>query len=381
MRKVYLIVWLLTLASLCNSMDVKVNLFTGQGIWDIEIGHHSGRYVISLGELEVTTLSHGETVTFTYADTVIRLMENGVVKAEAATFNIKGVGMCNSFILKSGKIPVRYYDDDLLLELHQGAIRLTNIVDLESYVGGVVQAESGGSTNNVEFFMVQAIVSRTYAMRLILINGSDFCLKDDVSNQVFKGRAVKPQITEAVTRTTGEVILYDDSNLINAVFHSNSGGHTLASDDVWVSSLPYLRAVEDTFSVGQRNYLWTFSMPVVDWLNYLDTNWNYPVENDSMKFLALNHKQIQRTKYFLNNIPLSRMRSDLKLKSTYFDIVVEHDVVVFKGKGYGHGVGLSQEGAIRMADLGYPSHDILKFYYSGIEIKTLSDLNIMASVQ
>jgi stage II sporulation protein D len=363
-----------------REIRVDVNLFTGSLVRSLDLQQFSGRYMVNMGNSTLTTLSQGESVVFRVKDSMIEMTEGGEVVGRGTSFEISGTGLQNSFLLKAGAHLSRHYDDDLLLEWHNGAIRMTNRVDLERYVGGVIQAEAGGSTRNVEYFMVQAMVSRTYAMRLIMQHGPRYRLTDDVSNQVYKGRPVTPEIFEAVARTVGEVILYDDSSLIDAVFHSNSGGFTMASEDVWLTALPYLRPVADTFAIGQRNYEWVHRMPAIEWLNYLAGKWNFPVHNDSLKNLALNYCQTERTKFFLNTIPLTHIRRDLKLKSTYFSITRERDEVIFRGNGFGHGVGLSQEGGIKMADMGFSAYEILQYYYTGIHVRPLSDLQMVASL-
>jgi len=382
MSRTFLLMWLFLFTGTLFGREIRVdvNLFTGSVVRSLDLQHFSGRYMVDMGNSTLTTLSQGEAVGFRVKDSMIEMIEGGEVVARGTTFAISGSGLQNSFLLKAGSHPVRHYDDDLLLELHNGAIRMTNRVDLERYVGGVIQAEAGGSTRNVEYFMVQAMVSRTYAMRLIILHGPRYRLTDDVSNQVYKGRPVTPEIFEAVARTEGEVILYDDSSLIDAVFHSNSGGFTMASEDVWRAALPYLRPVADTFAFGQRNYEWVHRMPALEWLNYLAGNWNFPVHDDSLKNLALNYSQTERSKLFLHNIPLTHIRRDLKLKSTYFSITRERDEVIFHGNGFGHGVGLSQEGGIRMADLGFSAYEIVNYYYTGVHVRHLSDMQILASL-
>jgi stage II sporulation protein D len=72
---------------------------------------------------------------------------------------------------------------------------------------------------------------------------------------------------------------------------------------------------------------------------------------------------------------LKKVRNDLKLKSTFFSISEKDGYVVFTGRGFGHGVGLSQEGAMRMAKLGYNYKDILHYYYNDIHLIPLAALN------
>jgi len=61
-------------------------------------------------------------------------------------------------------------------------------------------------------------------------------------------------------------------------------------------------------------------------------------------------------------------------KSTFFSVADDGENVILKGKGYGHGVGLSQEGAIRMVELGYKSNEIIKFYYTDVDIIKFTDI-------
>jgi len=289
-------------------------------------------------------------------------------------FYFQGTGLDNALAIHAGEWDTRTYEDDLSFLMYTGGIGCCNWVEIEKYIAGVVQAEAGGSSNHKVFFQVQAIVSRTYALRMLAAYGDSVIFTDDVNNQVYKGKNEKPVIAEAVKETAGLVIVYNDSVLINAVFHSNSGGFTLSASDVWMSSLPYLQPVVDTFSFTGKNYTWTTSIPVVQWLNYLDSRFNYPVYADSMRQLALNFTQTERTKNFHRDIPLTAIRNDLKLRSTFFSVTSDRDQVVFTGYGYGHGVGLSQEGAIRMAELGYSSEEIIRFYYKGVRVKPYTDL-------
>jgi stage II sporulation protein D len=71
------------------------------------------------------------------------------------------------------------------------------------------------------------------------------------------------------------------------------------------------------------------------------------------------------------------MRSDLNLRSTFFSVVTEGDSVILKGKGYGHGVGLCQEGAMAMAVKGFRYREIINFYYTGVIISDIKNAVIL----
>ena len=86
---------------------------------------------------------------------------------------------------------------------------------------------------------------------------------------------------------------------------------------------------------------------------------------------ALNFKQDIRHKFLIDwvyQIPLTEVRKDWKLKSTYFSIYDNGEYLSFKGKGFGHGVGLSQEGAMRMIELGFDFLEVLRFYYTDVHL-------------
>jgi stage II sporulation protein D len=94
--------------------------------------------------------------------------------------------------------------------------------------------------------------------------------------------------------------------------------------------------------------------------------------------MATNYQQPSRHVFFMDpsyEIPLKEIRTDWKLKSTFFDIASEGDSLKISGRGFGHGIGLSQEGAMRMAELGFGYVDILHFYYDDVHVIDLRALD------
>ena len=109
-------------------------------------------------------------------------------------------------------------------------------------------------------------------------------------------------------------------------------------------------------------------------LTYLETKYNFNIK-DSVKLQKIfNFTQYKRKVYLIDSIPLKTVRADFKLKSAFFSINPKGDTLYLQGKGYGHGCGLSQEGALRMVTKGYSYKDIIRFYYKGIEIKKYDDV-------
>ena len=265
----------------------------------------------------------------------------------------------------------RLYQNNMLVDVEQGYLKCVNEIELDNYIGGVVQAESG-RLSHPEFYKVQTILARTFALAHIQKHALEgFSLCDHTHCQAYFGKPTELNIIKSVFETKNKIVVDENLNLIEAAFHSNSGGQTLNSEDVWGSKLSYLRSVNDTFSLKMPNAKWERKIAKDDWLSYLKIKHNYPIDDEDAKLLAFNFKQDTRKPFLESNnikVPLKIVRTDFQLKSTYFSIMPKGDSLIFKGKGFGHGVGMCQEGAMRMAKLGYTYLDILNFYYQNTQL-------------
>ncbi len=272
-----------------------------------------------------------------------------------------------------------FYYGSLDVGVEFGRLRMINRVDEHNYLAGVVEAEAGNGWSPV-FYKVQAIISRTYLYANINRHSDEgFHLCDDVHCQVYKGRLTGNEaIYEAVSLTAGKVIVTGDNTLITAAYHSNCGGQTVNSEDAWLVHRPYLRSVSDPFCLHGRNAAWQTGIDAGEWSEYLAGMGFVPdqVRPDMQKFAFRQDKR--RAFYTVGNvtIPLRTLRSDWGLRSAWFDIQVENPSgrLLITGRGYGHGVGLCQEGAMQMAASGYNFIDILQFYYTGVKIKRIEEL-------
>ncbi len=297
--------------------------------------------------------------------------------SDKITFFSPDIKLAHFSIISNHSKKERTYKGHLTVTAHNGYLKLVNMLELDDYVCGVVSAEVGKG-RHPEFYKAQALLVRTYALSHLnkhLAEGFNLC--DHVHCQVYHGVCLSSNILQAVKETHDEVIVDKELNLIVAAFHSNSGGQTVNSEDVWGSKKDYLRSVIDTFSIGMPSYSWKKMMPVKEWINYL-RKYKYPVNDSEALKYALNFKQEQRKAYLQYNgtkILLKNIREDLKLMSTFFDIHVNGDSVIFKGRGFGHGVGLSQEGAMRMAHHGWNYRQIIHYYYQNVMLMDLKKLN------
>jgi stage II sporulation protein D len=204
-----------------------------------------------------------------------------------------------------------------------------------------------------------------------LSDGYNVC--DNTHCQAFNGLSSDTLLNIAVSETHGQVILDSDSVLIISAFHSNCGGETSSSDDVWLSDQPYLKSVSDPYCRTSRNAVWQKSFTENEWLSYLKRSGDMEQINDPSQ---LSFSQEERQIYYKTGsftIPLRTIRSDLNLRSTFFSVYSEADSVILKGRGYGHGVGLCQEGAMVMASKGFKYKDIINFYYSGVFISDIKN--------
>lgn len=272
----------------------------------------------------------------------------------------------------------RTYDGQLTITVRDKYLHCRNSVELEDYVAGVVESESGGQ-GGLEFFKVQSILCRTYALAQLGrhdLDGFDLC--DGVHCQAYRSRTMIQGIHQAAFATAGQVLVDSRLVLITAAFHSNCGGQTANSADVWASGLPYLRSQPDSFCLRMPHSTWERKIAKDDWLNSLSQRYKLPIEDSMACYKACNIKQTTRGNAFVYGncrVPYKNIRGDWQLRSAFFSVTDQGDSVLIRGRGYGHGVGLCQEGAIKMSKQGRDYRSILTYYYPGIEIVNVSKLS------
>lgn len=271
----------------------------------------------------------------------------------------------------------RWYDGSLHIWSNNQNLVAVNQVDLEQYVAGVVESE-GGNFPQIEYFKAQAVLARTFAVRNFNKHIREgYNLKDDVSSQVYHSRAYyrnSEMIRQAVHDTRDTIVVDAVSGKpIFAAFHANSGGHTVCAEDAWHRKLDNLIAKPDPYSEGMNSYEWTKKLPKKDVQEYIARKLQVKLSQDLVSAIdtfkqpfRLNHFSFQNKSF-----PLRDLRFQFQLRSTFFSIEPDGDFYVLKGKGNGHGVGLSQEGAINMASQGFDYHKIIYFYYENVKLESL----------
>jgi stage II sporulation protein D len=356
-----------------NDEVLTIRLFSQIKVQSFTIKPELGNYIVWANGIEVLNTTANPSIKLTYLNDSIELKsaDRLVGKFKRIKFSSSDQGATFQVKMLLPERKPRLYQDNIIVDVEQGNLKCINEIELDNYVGGVVQAESG-RLSHPEFYKVQTILARTFALAHIQKHALEgFSLCDHTHCQAYFGKPTELNIIKSVFETKNKIVVDENLNLIEAAFHSNSGGQTLNSEDVWGSKLSYLRSVNDSFSLKMPNAKWERKIAKDDWISYLKIKHNYPVDDEDAKLLAFNFKQDTRKPFLESNnikVPLKIVRTDFQLKSTFFSIVPKDDSLIFKGKGFGHGVGMCQEGAMRMAKLGYTYLDILNFYYQNTQL-------------
>ncbi len=268
-------------------------------------------------------------------------------------------------------------------------VALVNTVDLESYVCGVVPREMGmGWAGKVTPAQeVAAICARSYALYKKNLNHPYFDLYQDTRDQVYGGAtAENPSDNEAVHRTFGMVLTYKEEP-IAALYHSSCGGFTEDGPAVYGKNrFEYLQGVQDgdpPNCSGARNFEWKESFTAETVTKTLKNNNLIPSKAENIKEFSVEEtftsgrvRKVRVTYEETGTVIVngSKIRSIFKqrsgemLRSSFFTLDSETNegyisIVKFSGKGYGHGLGLCQHGAMKLSRDGTPAEEILKFYY------------------
>lgn len=273
----------------------------------------------------------------------------------------------------------RAYEGELQLRPYRNYLQIVNIVDLENYVAGVVESESKPE-DELEYYKTQAILARTFALRNLEKHINEgYNLKDDVTSQVYLSKChftYCELIRKAVAATGDTIMVSDKTAPILSVFHANSGGQTVGAEDAWLKPISYLRARKDSFSVGVGSYAWEKKIPKTQFYAYFARYLGVP-NSGTLQQALLKFKQPERQSHFHfqgKSIKLTAVRRDFHLRSTFFSVYDANEYVLLKGHGYGHGVGLSQDGALEMARKGFDFKEILYFYFDNVTLQSIKNL-------
>ncbi|HSM81408.1 MAG TPA: SpoIID/LytB domain-containing protein [Nodosilinea sp.] len=269
-----------------------------------------------------------------------------------------------------------WYRGRVLVVPVEGKVTAVNWVDIEAYLYGVVGGEMPASWPQ-EALKAQAVAARSYAMyRRDRTQGQLFDVGGTTAHQVYRGLAAEaPSVQAAVNATQGQVLTYG-GRIIEAVFHSSSGGYTENSEDIWQRATPYLRAVAD-YDQEAPVFQWseTFSTQQIEQritgigrLTGVATERATP--QGRIASIRLTGTQGTRT------LTGTELRQALGLRSSLCSLTLSGNTLRVDGRGYGHGLGMSQWGARGLASRGQNYQQILAHYYQGT---ALSNLRVAAA--
>ena len=324
----------------------------------------------------------------------------------------------------------KYRGSIILKKDSSGMLTVINHVDIEDYIAAVIAVEMSPSFN-LEALKAQAVCARTYALKNInkhKSRGFDLCATVDC--QAYKGVSAESEKTNNAARQTAGVVMKYNGAIIDAVYSATSGGYTEDVKYVWGSDIPYLKAVEDKYeSKSVYGSSWEKELSVekaTEIMNNkgydLGTITNIEVTESTQHGTAtklvvtgtngektftkegcrLAFGTVTLSQAFTVNATSSEAKAEplytydgkkisgnvtvvtgkgtkkINLKSVTLLGNIKRDYAgsvngpvtgfVFNGRGYGHLVGLSQNGANGMAAEGFTYDEILKHYYKGIEL-------------
>ncbi|MBR4804421.1 MAG: SpoIID/LytB domain-containing protein, partial [Bacteroidales bacterium] len=367
-KRLVLTLVLLLVTLTVNAERVKVRIYSSSKITQAVFSFDVGRYVVCDGNGKAIsdTLDLSRSVEVKVSNGRVWVAANAYELGTYEKISLVSVDSASLFCINPTGKKQRTYEGDVYIKvLKNNSLEFVTDVDFETYIAGVVQSEIYGKPDQTDIFRVQAIISRTWALRnqnKHKADGYNFC--DDVHCQAYYNRCIRPEIVFGTLQSVGEILVDKDGKPIDTPFHSNSGGQTANSEDVWSAKIPYLRSVPDTFSYRMKQSVWKKELTKKEWLNYFSKKHKLNTADSALCDELLTFRQDER-KSRIHNIPLTKIRTDFKLKSTFFTVTTNGNKVTLNGRGYGHGVGLSQEGAIRMVSLGYKYQEILMHYYQG----------------
>lgn len=260
-------------------------------------------------------------------------------------------------------------------------------MDLEEYIVGVVSAEMP-AYYDFEALKAQAVASRTYTLYSMAHGGchtnpdADVCTnskccqafsshermqntwKNDYANNYNR-------VAQAVMGTAGEVLVYD-GKLCDALYHACSGGQTEDSEHVYANALPYLRGVTSPYEDPMRTEdvaLKTDALVELIAAKYPESGITESSVRDGIVIeKAYASGRVETLRLGKTTVTGKQARNLFGLRSTMFTVEWTKDGIVFHTKGYGHGVGMSQNGANGMAKHGSNYQEILLHYYTGVSI-------------
>ncbi|MEJ6951267.1 stage II sporulation protein D [Natronospora cellulosivora (SeqCode)] len=283
-------------------------------------------------------------------------------------------------------------DEEITIRVYNHKKNQIVLMELDEYLRGVIAAEMP-ALYHLEALKAQAVAARTYTIRQLeefggsgskKFNGADVSTDYNVCQAYISEEEMKDRwgfvsyfyywakINRAVEETRGQVLVHND-RLIDALYHANSGGITESAEYVWGNFSPYLRSVESPFdSHGERNFQRSYYFSFNDFQEVFNINSQIGINDIDIINLSQSGRVLEMRVF--DKIYTGReIRERLGLASTKFKLNKSTSIIQINTYGYGHGVGMSQDGANGLAHNGFNYKQILHHYYTDVEIISIYD--------
>jgi stage II sporulation protein D len=344
-----------------NAQKVCVGLFFDVPVKTVTLSSVRSEYTVWFQDsILIAVIEKGESMQITCNNNRLHIEGVGDYK-EITALAGSVTGTCSLHPLQPALAP-RTYSQNVVFRAVRGNIITINKTDEDFYLAGVCESEAGCGAQ-LSYYKVQSIMSRTYLYAHFDRHAADgFNMCDGVHCQAYKGVQTRCSVVKkAVAETEGVIVIDKSKKPIAPTYSANCGGQTCNSEDVWKNKLPYLRSTKDAYCRHTRSANWTKKIPLSQWRAFMNASGLYASRDRDFNFV-----QNARKKYYAigrGNIELTKIRQQFGLRSAFFSVTVAGNDVVLTGRGFGHGVGVCQEGAMRMAESGVSYKKILQHYY------------------
>jgi len=264
----------------------------------------------------------------------------------------------------------------LIISAEASGISVVDHILLETYLVGLVNGEIS-SRWPLEAVKAQVIAARTYALYKMEKKNDLFDLRGDVSDQVYAGIGAEDSRSLLAVNATRGLALFFGETLIPSFYHSHCGGHTSDAGKVWGIAHPVLQGVKCGECLDSPYSEWELSLSMAEVTGVIShlfprtgrpTSLGVHRRTDDGRVTAL-FADAATGKVLLDANDFRKTVGYSRLPSTRFNMSARDGMVVFKGSGYGHGIGMCQWGARGMALGGASDKDILFKYYPGARLQ------------
>lgn len=362
-----------------NAQQLRIGVLRDYSVKRISFSYNDGSYSIVADTNDFGAILPNEFVDLLYEGGKVKL-KKGVTELGVFEKVYLIQTTPNTSIVLNAKTPIvkaRKYEDDFEISANSKDLTIVNLVDIDNYLAGVVESEGGGG-RHIEYYKVQALMSRTYVLKYLgkhKKEGFDLC--DRVHCQAYHSMMRLTPIIDSAVHQTHDVVMVDaKGTLIDSYFHANCGGQTCEPQYIWNEEIDYLNTFKDTFCIYTKQATWEKRVSQEAWKKFLVQKYDFPIQDSAFAAMIYTFDQPERKAFYIHpvfGIPLRDIREEFDLKSTFFSCRPEGEDVVISGRGFGHGVGLCQEGAMKMAKSGFSYEQIALFYFPGIHLVNKSE--------